>query len=366
MKLAFLSIMLMVTTSIFAQNYVFVGTYSRNNSEGVYVYKMDPATGNLTKVSSIASQNPSYLALSPDKKYLYAANENGNNKGGVTAFSFDAASGKLTKINEQLSHGDHPCYISVDQTGKWVVVGNYSGGNFAVYPIQENGGLGEAAQVIKHTGGSVNKSRQEGPHVHSVVFTPDNSYLVVVDLGTDKVYAYPFNAYSSSKPVVEPAMIEVKAAPGSGPRHLVFGKNSMSYVLEEMSGMVAVHNVNNPAEPVQRISAHPENYKGEIGSAAIKLSNDEKFLYASNRGGSNTIAVFAIDPSTGELTPKGHIPSGGKAPRDFSIDPTDSYILVANGNSDNITIYRRNKETGMAEGEGKKLNMPSPVCVLFY
>jgi 6-phosphogluconolactonase len=367
MRLLFISVLLLFIANVMAQNnYVFVGTYTKGKSEGIYVYKINPADGSLTKVSSIKAENPSYLALSPDKKFLYAANENGNNKGGVTAFAFDAASGKLTKLNEQPSNGDHPCYVAVDNTGKWVAVGNYSGGNFSVYPVQENGSLGATAQMIKHSGSSANKSRQEGPHVHSVVFTPDNNYLVVTDLGTDKIMAYPFSAYGS-KPVAEEANPQVSSTPGSGPRHLIFSKNlPVAYVIEEMSGMVAAYDVNNPEAPIQRINSHPADYKGAIGSAAIKISNDGKFLYASNRGESNTIAVFEINQTDGKLTSKGFIPAGGKAPRDFSIDPSDNYLLIANGNSDNITIYKRNKETGLVDGEGKKMDMPSPVCIVFY
>jgi 6-phosphogluconolactonase len=367
MRLFLTSVMLIIMSNLLAQdNYVFVGTYTKGKSEGIYVYRFDSANGTLTKVSSVKSENPSYLALSKDKKFLYAANENGNNKGAVTAFSFDAASGKLTQINQQPSNGDHPCYVAVDNTGKWVAVGNYSGGNFSIYPVLENGGIGPATQVIKHTGGSVNKNRQEGPHVHSVVFTPDNSYLAVTDLGTDKIMAYTFNA-SGSKPVTEPADPQVSSTPGSGPRHIVFSNEiPYAYVIEEMSGMVSAYDVNNPDQPIQRVNSHPADYKGSTGSAAIKISNDGSFLYASNRGESNTIAVFHINKSNGQITSKGFIPSGGKGPRDFSIDPSDNYLLVANGNSDNITIYKRNKSTGLAEGAGKNMELPSPVCIVFY
>ena len=367
MRLIILSLLAMTAYQLAAQeNYLFVGTYTKPGSEGIYVYKFNSKDGSMKKVSSTFAENPSYLALSKDKKYLYATNESGKGKGGVTAFSFDATTGKLTKINEQPSHGDHPCYISVDPSNKWVAVGNYSGGNFAVYPILENGGIGEAAQIIKHTGSSVNKSRQEGPHVHSTVFTPDGNYLVVTDLGTDKIMAYAFNP-SSQKPVAETADPEVSSAPGSGPRHVIFHPTlHYAYVIEEMSGNVAVYNTEEPTTPVQTINSHPEDFKGDIGSAAIKISNDGKFVYASNRGESNTLSAFEIDPSSGKLKLKGFIKSGGKAPRDFSIDPTDNYILIANGSSDNVTIYKRNRETGMNQGAGKQVSLVSPVCLVFY
>jgi len=367
MRLLILSLMVMTAMQLAAQEqYMFAGTYTNGKSEGIYVFKFDAKKGTLKKVSSTFTENPSYLAVSKDKKYLYSANEIGKGKGSVTAFSFDAKSGKLTKINQQPSHGDGPCYVSVDPSNKWVAVGNYSGGTFAVYPILENGALGEAAQVIAHQGGSVNKDRQEKPHVHATVFTPAGDYLCVVDLGTDKIMAYPFNA-SAAKPVSERADPEVNSAPGSGPRHLVFHPTApYAYVIEEMSGKVSVYDVQNPAQPVQTINSHPEDYKGSIGSAAIKISHDGKFVYASNRGESNTVAAFAVDPSSGKLSSKGFIKAGGKWPRDFSIDPTDNYLLVANGPSDNITIYKRDKNTGLAAGEGNAVTVPNPVCLVFY
>ena len=157
------------------------------NSEGIYVYKFNTSTGAMKKVSSLLTENPSYLAFSDDKKFVYSVNENGNGKGGVSSFAFDGTTGQIHQIQFTTQPWRSPCYISIDKSKKWVVAGNYTGGNFSVYPVKEDGSLGEAAQIIQHTGGSVNKERQEKPHVHSVVFTPDGKYLAVVDLGTDKI-----------------------------------------------------------------------------------------------------------------------------------------------------------------------------------
>jgi 6-phosphogluconolactonase len=359
--------MMMVMNMLIAQeNYLLVGTYTGKNSEGIYVYKFNTSTGAMQKVSSVFSENPSYLAVSGDKKYVYSVNENGDNKGGVSSFSFDETTGRLTKINSQPSNGDHPCYISVDNSGKWVVAGNYTGGNLSVYPVKEDGSLGEAIQVIQHSGGSVNKERQEKPHVHSVVFTPDGKFLAVTDLGTDKLYMYPFDA-SSEKPVTEEA-VETATAPGAGPRHIIFHKTlPYAYTVEELSGNVSVYSVGagGTLKNIQTITAHPEGYKGDIGSAAIKISNDGKSLYASNRGGSNTIASFKIDPQTGKLKAQKIVNSGGKAPRDFTIDPTDKFILSANGGSDNITILKRNQD-GTPENAGRQVAIPQPVCLVFF
>ena len=368
MRLLFLSLMMIVINGLTAQeNYLLVGTYTGKNSEGIYVYKFNTTTGAIEKVSSIMTENPSYLVVSKDKKFVYSVNENGNKKGGVSSFSFDEATGKLVKLNSQLSHGDHPCYISIDNSGKWVVAGNYSGGNFSVYPVNEDGSLGEAEQTIHHTGSGANKERQEKSHVHSVVFSPDGKYLAVADLGTDKLYMYPFDA-SAAKPVAEKA-VENATAPGAGPRHIIFHQTlPFAYTIEEMSGNVSVYSVlaEGTLKNIQTITSHPKGYKGDIGSAAIKISKDGKSLYASNRGGSNTIAAFAIDQSNGKIKTQKIVNSGGKAPRDFTIDPTDQFILSANGGSDNITILKRNSQTGIPEDVGKQVAIPQPVCLVFF
>lgn len=368
MRLLTLSIAMMASVILSAQEKtLLVGTYTGKNSEGIYVYKFNTSTGELKKVSSTLTENPSYLALSGDKKFLYSVNENGNGKGAVSSFSFDEASGKITPINSQLTHGDHPCYIAVDKSSKWLVAGNYSGGNFSVFPVKADGSVGEAVQTIAHTGGSVDKERQEKSHVHSVVFSNDGKYLAVVDLGTDKLYMYPFDA-SAAKPVASKA-VETSTAPGAGPRHIIFHSTlPYAYTIEEMSGKVSAYSVgaDGSFKNIQTITSHPEGFKGEIGSAAIKISADGKSLYASNRGESNTIAAFAIDASTGKLKTTKIVPSGGKAPRDFTVDPTDKFILSANGGSDNITIFKRNPQTGAPEETGKQITISQPVCLLFY
>jgi 6-phosphogluconolactonase len=368
MRLFFSALLSFISIGMFAQeNYLFVGTYTGKGSEGIYVYKFNTSSGEMKKVSSTMTENPSYLAISKDKKFVYSVNENGDGKGGVSAFSFDSSTGKLTALNSQLSNGDHPCYISVDKTGKWVAVGNYTGGNLSIYPVKEDGSLGEAVQVIAHTGSGGDKKRQEKPHVHSVVFTPDEKYLAVTDLGTDKIYLYPFDA-SAEKPLNETA-VETSTTPASGPRHIIFHSSlPYAYTIEELSGKVSAYKVGDDGKltEIQHINAHPAGYKGDIGSAAIKISADGKNVYASNRGGSNTIATFSIDQSSGKLMLNKIVASGGKAPRDFNIDPTDRYILAANGGSDNITIFKRNAKTGVPEGSGTQVSISQPVCVLFY
>lgn len=347
------------------EKYMLVGTYTRPNSEGIYVYKFNTNTGEMKKISSAFTENPSYVAFSKDKKYVYAVNESGRGKGGVTAFSFDQSTGKLTKLNQQPSHGDGPCYVAVDNSNKWVAIANYSGGSFAIYPIQSDGSLGEAAQTFQHEGSGPDKERQEKPHVHSTVFTPDGKYLTVVDLGTDEISFYPFNA-KNAKPVGEKPII-VKTAPAAGPRHIIFSPSRpFGYVIEEMSGNVAVISLKNGKfEQIQSIISHPKADGDDIGSAAIKLSADGKWLYASNRGSSNSITTYSIDGATGKLTAKGTVKSGGKGPRDFTIDPSGKFILAANGGSNNITVFKINKTTGLPEPTGKQETVASPVCIVF-
>lgn len=366
MRLIILSILFMATSIIQAQEkYMVIGSYTKGNSEGIYVYKFNPDNGDAQQVSAVKAVNPSYVTFSHSKKYVYAVNENGANKGGISAYAFDKAAGQLTKINEQSSNGDDPCFVAVDKNDKWVVIANYSGGNFSLYPIQPDGGLGAAAQIITHKGTGPNKERQEKPHVHSTVFSPDGKHLAVVDLGIDKIMIYPFKA-NSKTPVNEKA-IEVNTAPGSGPRHLIFHPTKpFAYVIEEMSGNVSVVSIKNGKyQVIQTIRSHPAEDAGEIGSAAIKISPDQKYLYASNRGESNTISIYEID-GEGKLISKGYVKSGGKGPRDFSIDPSGNYLLSANGNSDEITIFKRDKTTGKLEDTGKQISVQSPVCIAFF
>ena len=221
--------------------YLFIGTYTSGKSEGIYVYRFNLATGEAKPVS-IASgvSNPSYLAISPSRKFVYAVNENGGEQPGeVSAFDFDKKTGKLSFLNKQQSGGDSPCYVSVDKSGKWVVVGNYTGGNLSALPVNADGSLQPYAQLIQHTGKSANKSRQEKAHVHATIFSPDYKYLMVPDLGLDKVFCYRFTA-SQKTPLTPAAIPTVSVPPGNGPRHVDFHPNGKyMYLVEEMSGTVA-------------------------------------------------------------------------------------------------------------------------------
>lgn len=364
MKILFFLALIFTTIITKAQEkLLLVGTYTKNISEGIYVYSFSEGNGEIKKISVTKSENPSYLAVSENNK-VYSVNEN-NGEGKVGAYSFDKKSGTLQFINSQSSNGAGPCYIAIDKTNKWVVTANYTGGNFCVYPVNNDGSLGPIVQNIHHSGSSIDKSRQEKPHVHSVVFTPDQKYIAVVDLGIDKIIFYPFDA-SRSKPVVEKG-IEVNSKPGVGPRHIIFHPtHPFAYVIEELSGYVSAYRIKNGKFTyLQTINAHPADFKGDIGSAAIKLSPDGKFLYASNRGTSNTIAVFAIEQSMGQLKLIGIHKTGGDHPRDIAVDPSGKYLLSANSRSNTVSVFKLDPATGLPEDNGKQYEVPEPTCLVF-
>jgi 6-phosphogluconolactonase len=341
--------------------YLIIGTYTRGNSEGIYVYKMNTETGDVSYVSKATASNPSYLAVSPDEKFVYAVNEDANDKGSVSVFAFDKSNGALKYIDKQTSGGDHPAYVAVNKTGRWVAVANYTGGSFSTLPVMANGTLG-VPTTIQHTGSSVDKERQEKPHVHSTVFSPDDKYLFVPDLGIDKVMIYSFNP-GSGKP--EPAPVPFAATPpGTGPRHFIFHPNGkLAYLVEEMGGEVSGYKYKDgKLTLIQRISAYPAGFKEKKWSADIHISPDGKFLYASNRTPANNIAIFSI-AKNGKLTLIGSEPAKGDVPRNFTIDPTGNFLLVANQESDNIVIFKRNKQTGLLTDTGKRIQVGKPVCL---
>ncbi|EOR92618.1 6-phosphogluconolactonase [Arcticibacter svalbardensis MN12-7] len=351
-----------------AQNLnLIVGTYTnKGNSEGIYVYNFDSTTGKLSpKNKATGVSNPSYLTPSNNGKFVYSTNE--DNDGSISSFAFDKLSGKLKFLNKKTAQGGGTCYIAVDATNKYVFAGNYGQGNLVVYSVLPDGSLGNLLQSIQDTGSGVNKSRQEGPHVHSTILSPDQKFLLVSDLGTDKISVYSFDNNSSSEPLkaAEPPYVTVE--PGDGPRHLDFHPNSKYvYALMEMTGNVlAFSNDQGKMEKIQTISMVAKGFTGQTGAADIHVSPDGKFLYSSNRGDANDIAIFSINPSTGMLTLKGHQSTLGKGPRNFVIDPKGNFLLVANNNSNEIIVFKRNKVTGLLKATGEKVALDAPVCLKF-
>ena len=361
-----LFLLFLVSGNLCAQSYyLFAGTYTNSGSKGIYVYRFNAGTGQVEAVSNTEDVvNPSYLAISPNKKFVYAVNETGGSKpGSVSAFAFDNKSGKLTFINKQPSGGDAPCYITVSKNNNWAIIANYSGGSLAALAIGANGALQPPAQVIQHSGKGADAKRQEKPHVHSTVLSPDEDYLFSPDLGLDKVFTYAFNP-GSTKPLHDAVPAFIETAPASGPRHFTFHPNKQfAYLIGEMSGNVTAYKYNKgKLQLLQTIAAHAEDFKGQPGSADIHVSPDGKFLYASNRGEENNLAIYLIDPKTGKLTSKGYQSSMGKGPRNFIIDPTGNYLLVANQQTNNIVIFKRDKQTGLLTS-AEQVSVPLPVCL---
>ena len=360
----FILLLFAATTAVAQKNYyMLVGTYTKGRSTGIHVYDFNKKDGSVNIVDSAKTPNPSYLAVAPNQKFVYAVSETqrGNFSGKVRSFSFDKKTGKLNFINEQSSVGDNPCYIIVDKTGKWIVVANYTSGTLAVLPIKSDGSLGEAVSSSQHTGHGTNLQRQEGPHVHSTVLSPDNKFLFVQDLGIDKIIIYSFNDKTGAIARKD----SVKLKDGSGPRHFIFHPNGKwAYLVQEMGGTVTAFNyASGKLHGTQTISALPANFNKFFTSADVHISNDGKFLYATTRDSANIITVFKIDQKTGKLSVVGTQSVMGKTPRNFNFDPGGDYLLVANQNSDNVVIFKINHQTGMLTDTGNRIDVGNPVCI---
>jgi 6-phosphogluconolactonase len=372
MRFILLSAALFLSLSGFTQQfYLFIGTYTEGPfangaGKGIYVYRFNAATGDVQPVSTMAADNPSYLALAPGGRFVYSVNEtDGAKPGSVSAFSFDPQSGKLTLINKQPSGGDDPCYVAVDSHRKWLMVANYGGGSCSALPIGADGALGAPAQTFQHTGSGPNKDRQEKAHVHSTIFSPDEKYVIVADLGMDQLSVLHFNPSSVKQPLSPAQDSIVTIRPGSGPRHISFNPGKpYVYLINELAGTVdAFHYAHGRLTPLQHISSHPAGYTGVIGSADIHVAPGGKFLYASNRGDANNLVIYSIDTASGKLTLKGFQPTLGKTPRNFMIDPTGRWLLVANQNGRNVVIFRIDQHTGLLKATGKQIQLPAPVCL---
>jgi 6-phosphogluconolactonase len=365
-KILFLASFFPICFSLKAQKnpgnfYLLVGTYTTGKSDGIYVYDFDSRTGDATQVNHVKTSNPSYLAISPNEKFVYAVNENA--PGAITAFSFDKKDGSLSLLDSQSSQGNNPCYVAVDKNGKFVAVGNYSSGTLSIFPVEKNGSLGPSLQTIEHAGYSVNSERQEGPHVHATVFSPDNHFLFVPDLGIDKLMIYNFDEKSGKLSTAEDPFEMTE--PGAGPRHVVFHPNQhYAYLIQELTGNISAYKYSKgQIELIQDMSALPPQYLGSIGSADIHVSPDGNFLYASNRGESNTIGIYEINKKNGMLQYVGHQSTLGKTPRNFNFDPSGNFLLVANQNSDEVVIFKIDKKTGLLTDTGKRIAVGNPVCI---
>lgn len=372
-KYLLLFLVLVATTGLNAQTYVFIGSYNANkNTPGIYIYELDNSSGQLKEVSVVKDvQNPSFLTLSPDGRFVYACTATQTpNAGSVTSFAFDTATKSLTFINSQSSGGDNPVYVSVSNTGKWIINANYTGGSASVFRVNSDGEISPAAQVFNYTDSSINKSRQAKSHIHSAVFSPDNEYAFFPDLGADKIRIFKFED-AQDKPLLQGAIQFAKTFPGGGPRHITFNsKSTFAYCIEEMGGAVGVYRFKKGIlTPVQRLMMHSKNSEnqspGEMLSysgADIHLSPDGRFLYATNREPQNNITIFSARKN-GRLKVIGADSTYGAHPRNFAIDPTGKFLIVANQRSGNLIVFKRNLANGMLTRTGEEVKIESPSCI---
>lgn len=341
-----------------------IGTYTNPcESKGIYVYEFDAKTGDFSfKNASEQIINPSYLSVSSDNKFVYTVSENDQKGSGVIALKYNSKDGKLDKINKQDTKGDGSCYIINDD--KNVITANYGGGSISVFGKNSDGSITEVKQVIQHTGKGTNAKRQEKPHVHMVYFSPDKKYVLCNDLGTNKIYVYQYNPNGGNDVLKLKNTVSVN--PGGGPRHLTFSKDGkFVYLLQELDGKITIFSYSNGMlEKIDQASVVAQDFKGTFTAADIHISPDGKFLYATNRKEANDISVFKI-LKNGKLHYESRTSTLGDGPRNFAIDPTGNFLLVGHQYSNNIVIFKRDKETGVLTDTGKKIELCSPVCLVF-
>lgn len=353
--------------------FVYFGTYTSEKSKGVYVSRLDSATGALTPPEVAAeTPSPSFLAVHPTQNFLYAANEvrefQGKESGSVSAFAVDRSTGRLRALNQQPSVGRGPAHLVVDKAGKNVLVANYGGGSVAAVPIASDGTLKPPSAFVQHVGASVNPQRQKGPHAHSINVDPSNRFAYAADLGLDKVLIYRFDADKGSLVAADPPFAAVE--PGAGPRHFAIHQNGrFAYVINEMSMTVTAFTRDadrGSLTELQTISTLPLGQKVEQGfsTADVQVNPSGRFLYGSNRG-HDTIVVFAIDEKTGRLTYVQNVSTQGSTPRGFGIDPTGRYLLAANQRSDSVFVFRIDAKSGRLTPTGHSIQVGSPVSVKF-
>jgi 6-phosphogluconolactonase len=349
---------------------LYIGTYTRRGGEGIYVCHLDMSTGALEILGAAgARDNPSYLALHPSGRYLYAINEvaefGGRTGGGVSAYAIDPETGALTLLNQQSSIGTEPCYVTVDLTGRYVLVANYAGGSVCVLPMGDGGELESASDFVQHEGSSVLPRRQEAAHAHSIVVDPTNRYVYVPDLGMDRIVVYRLDL-EEGRLLTNESQPYVSVTPGYGPRHFAFHPSGRyACVINEIGNAINVYRYDDrkgTLAEIQTVTTLPDGFEGRSHTADIHFAPSGAFLYGSNRG-HDSIVIYAVDGETGQLTLVGHEPTRGHIPRNFLIDPTGTWLLAANQNSDNVVTFCIDPQTGELEPTGHEIAVPMPVCI---
>jgi 6-phosphogluconolactonase len=342
---------------------VYFGTHTAGPGKGFSISHFNTTTGALSKPEfELETPAPAYFAIAPGGRRLYACNSTGF----VSAYSIDPATAHLKMINQKPSGGGDPSYISLDQTGHYVFVANYDGGNVAVWALNPDGSLGERTAFVQHAGSSVNPQRQSHAYAHSIRVDPSNRFVLVADLGLDKLFVYKFDVKDGSLTANDPPF--AKAAPGSGPRHVVFHPNGRwVYLITEMGSTIMLFDwdaTRGALSEVQTVSTLPKDFQGASTCAEVQVDPSGRFVYASNRG-ADSIAVFSVDQKTGRLTPIQDVPSGGQTPRNFDLDPSAHWLLVTNHGSNNAMVFRIDQQTGKLTPTGQPVDVPYPFCPRF-
>lgn len=350
----------------------FVGTYTRTGSEGIYTTVLDPATGTLSQpVLAGKAQNPSFVAIHPNKRFLYAVGEGARPKDrggkGAVAFSIDQTSGRLTELNQQDAGGAAPCHLVVDPAGTRLIVANYGSGSVAVFPVAADGRLGARAQLIQHQGSGPNERRQKGPHAHGVTLDSAGRHALICDLGIDKVMVYRLAGEGVSlRPANPPS---ASTPPGAGPRHAALAPDDRHlFVINELDSTITTYAWSAVAGALKQlgtVSTLPPGFADRNSTAEIAVHPSGRFVYGSNRG-HDSIAVFAFDADSATLKPVQIQPCGGKTPRCFTLDPSGRFLLVANQASNNVVAYRIDAESGRLSATGSEITVSMPVCVVPY
>lgn len=357
---------------------MYVGTYTERGSKGIYAYTFDESTGSMMPLGLMAeSVNPSWLALDRSGRHLYAVNEvsefKGKPTGAASAFAVDPVTHKLTLLDQVESGGAGPAHLSLDSTGKYVLVANYDGGSIESIRLKSDGSLGEVVSRVQHKddqqGTNTVRAGADKPrvsHAHYIKAAADDRFVTVNDLGLDRVFVYKFDpAKGTLTPNAPPY---VKTQPGAGPRHFKFHPNGrFAYTTNELNSTVTAFSWDakrGVLTPLQTVSAKPDNFTGKNDCSELVVHPSGKFLYAANRG-HDSIAVFSIDPEKGTLTLVERVLTEGKTPRNFNLDPTGRWLIAANQDSDTISVFRVDQQTGKLTSTGKPVQLPSPVCILF-
>ena len=364
--------------------WIYVGTYTHEESRGIYRCDFDlvtglPTLGDVSMGEEVANpqwrglaaeaDQPSFLASHPTLPVIYCVNEvrdyEGEESGAVSAFRVEPDSGRLHLLGRRPSRGAAPCYLSVDPSGRCLLAANYGGGSVACFPLDPGGGLGEASSFFQHRGSSIHPIRQSAPHAHSIKCDPAGRFAFAPDLGQDRIVAYRLD--TDGRRLVAADSLSIECTPGSGPRHMVFSQDGrFAYVICELSSTVTVFRYDSARgtlEPVQEISTLPEGFGGENTCGEVVLHPSGCLLYGANRG-HDSIAVFAVDEENGILAPSGHQSTLGQWPRHFCITPGGDFLLTANQHSDTVTVFRIDANSGELRPRTESLSVPSPVCVL--